>query len=151
MPEENYDLDIVDDPYANEEEGEGDNVCDDDSRQEVHFGKDGSILYKRKVPRIIYSVEFKKEHDKENYYRELVMLYIPWRNENSLLNNCISYEEVYLQNQHTIERVREKFVHSNTLNISNLANQINLEDESNCPLTEMQHTEEQDIRDGSRL
>lgn len=65
LPEENYDLDIVDGPYANEEEGEGDNVCDDDSKQEVHFGKDGSILYKRRVPHMIYSVGFNKEHDKE--------------------------------------------------------------------------------------
>lgn len=37
------------------------------------------------------------------------------------------------------------------MNISNLANQINLEGESNCPFTEMQHTEEQDIHDGSML
>lgn len=99
--EDDYDLDNVDDPHKTDES----NI---DNFDEVHFAKDGSILRRRKVERIIYSVGFNKDHDKENYYRELLMLYIPWRNENTIIGESNSYEERYYICQNTIQNVRKK-------------------------------------------
>jgi hypothetical protein len=117
LPEENYDLDTVDDPYHNCGNSET-NVPEDD--REMHNARDGSILYRRKVPRIIYSVAFDVNDNRENYFRELIMLYIPWRNENALMEDFNSYEEKYFAYQTIIDQVRKKFVNENTVNISQL-------------------------------
>ena len=53
---------------------------------------------KRSKARIIRSIGFNKMADPENiYYRELIMLFTSWRNENiDLIGNCSSYQEHYL-------------------------------------------------------
>ena len=44
---------------------------------------------KRKKPKIIRSVSFNKDKDPENYFREQLMLYTPWRNETTdLMKEC---------------------------------------------------------------
>ena len=43
--------------------------------------KGGIMLIKRQKHRIIQSVRFNKNKDPENYCREQIMLYTPWRNE----------------------------------------------------------------------
>lgn len=60
LPEDSYELDVIDDPYYNENES---TIANED---EEHFARDGSVLTKRKTPRVIYSVGYNKEHDKEN-------------------------------------------------------------------------------------
>ena len=48
---------------------------------------------KRSRARIITSVWFNKERDPEKHYRELIMLFTPWRNEETdLIANCSSYQ-----------------------------------------------------------
>lgn len=86
--EDNYDLDNVDNFYEIDES----NI---DNFDEVYFVKDGFILRRRKVERIIYFVGFNKDYDKENYYRELLMFYIFWRNENIIIGESNFYEERY--------------------------------------------------------
>lgn len=52
---------------------------------------------KRSKARIIRSVGFNKIADPEKHYRELIMLFTSWRNENTdLIGNCSSYQENYL-------------------------------------------------------
>ena len=46
--------------------------------------KGGMKLVKRKRAKIIRSVRFNKEKEPENYYREQLMLYTPWRTEQRL-------------------------------------------------------------------
>lgn len=67
----------------------------DDMREIPKITKDSNKpLEKRKKARILRSVMFKKDKDPENYYRELLMLYIPWRNENlDLSSDSESYKQ----------------------------------------------------------
>ena len=52
---------------------------------------------RRSRARIIRSVGFNKVSDSEKHYRELIMLFTSWRNENTdLIGNCSSYQEHYL-------------------------------------------------------
>ena len=58
----------------------------------------GMKLVKRKKPKIIRSVRYNKEKDPENYYREQLMLYIPWRNEHKdIISSCKTFQERYGQ------------------------------------------------------
>ena len=52
---------------------------------------------KRSTARVIRSVWFNKEKDPEKHYRELIMLFTSWRNEQTDLKaNCPSYEARFL-------------------------------------------------------
>lgn len=85
--EDNYELDIIDDfddinvNEINEESIIEDVNCVVECEYEVYFVRDGFILKRRKVLRVIYSVGFNKDYDQENYYCELIMFYILWRKE----------------------------------------------------------------------
>lgn len=60
--------------------------------------KGGMKLVKRTKPKIIRSVRFHKSKDPENHYREQLMLYAPWRKENTdLLGHCETYQERFNQ------------------------------------------------------
>ena len=69
-----------------------DNTDDDPSHyrgfefEEQYYLKGGMKLVKRKKSMIIRSVHFNKSKDPENYFREQLMLYTPWRDENKDLN-----------------------------------------------------------------
>ncbi|CAB4042084.1 Hypothetical predicted protein, partial [Paramuricea clavata] len=77
--------------------------CDDfseneaiDLNQQEYQLKGGLTLVKRSTPKVIRSVRFNKVKDPENYYREQLMLYTPWRNElKDLLGTCESYLQMY--------------------------------------------------------
>lgn len=63
----------------------------------------GMKLVKRTKPKIIRSVRFHKDKDPENYFREQLMLYAPWRKENTdLVTDCKSYQERFEQLKQTI-------------------------------------------------
>ena len=54
-------------------------------------------IKKRSQARIIQSVWFNKEAQPENHYRELIMLFIPWRNEQTdLIGKYSSFQEHYV-------------------------------------------------------
>lgn len=82
-----------------------DNVDDDppDENNEIddttkYKKRGGMKLVKRKRAKIIRSVRFNKEKDPENYYREQLMLYTPWRNEQTdLIKDCETYQHRYQQ------------------------------------------------------
>ena len=62
---------------------------------------------KRTRARVIRSVFYDKEANPEKHYRELIMLFTPWRNEETdLLSNFTSYQEKYLHVKDTIEEQR---------------------------------------------
>ena len=63
---------VDDDPTAE------DNQTDNTTEYKL---KGGMKLVKRKIGKIVRSVRFNKKKDPENYYREQLMLYTPWRNE----------------------------------------------------------------------
>lgn len=57
----------------------------------------GNLKYqKRKKPKVIRFVNIKKEVDSENHFRELILLFYPWRKEQDLIANFSSFEEKYI-------------------------------------------------------
>ena len=55
--------------------------------------KNGIIIRRRKVPRVITYVRFSLKTDPENYYREKLMLFMPWRDESvDLLSGTDTFE-----------------------------------------------------------
>ena len=82
--EENNDDDNNESSSNDENE---DNLEDENGAEDRHSSvllytaKNGTIYKKRKVPKIIRYVRYNKKKDLENYCREQLMLFIPWRNE----------------------------------------------------------------------
>nr|XP_058946351.1 uncharacterized protein LOC131774356 [Pocillopora verrucosa] len=60
---------------------------------------------KRSKARIIRSVWYNCEKDPEKHYRELIMLFTSWRNEDTdLLANCSSYQERFINVKDSINK-----------------------------------------------
>lgn len=69
-----------------------------DFKTEEYDLRGGFKLTRRTVPKVFRSVRYNKNKDPENYYREQLMLYVPWRNEDKDLNHdhgCGTFEEKY--------------------------------------------------------
>ena len=61
-------------------------------------------------PRIIRSVWFNVKSQPEKHYRELIMLFTPWRNEETdLLANCSSYHERFLLLKEQIDKQMKQY------------------------------------------
>ena len=75
----------------------------DDLNEDSIFDEDGHsleffksyILKKRKKKKIIRFVGYSKILDSENFHREQILLFYPWRNEEILKNPFSTYEEKY--------------------------------------------------------
>lgn len=68
---------------------------------------------------MIRYVRFNKNQDPENYYREQLMLFLPWRKEiEDFLGSHSSYESKFIQNKDIIFNNREtypmKIIYHNT-------------------------------------
>ena len=118
---------------------------------DVNFGqgefhlRGGYKLVKRSVPKIIRSVRYNKNKHSENYFREQLMLYMPWRNEEDLIYGCQTFEEKYMQLEDVIVENRYNEFHTDILEKA-LADLHNIEcneyDGNIAP--NAQHIEEQD-------
>ena len=75
-------------------------------------------IRKRTQARVIRSVWFNKEAQPEKHYRELIMLFTPWRNEQTdLMGNYSSFQEHYIARYDEIgEQMRQYAVCSEDLN-----------------------------------
>ena len=87
-----------------------------DENTETYVSSINSIK-KRSVARIIRSVWFNRYAQPENHYRELIMLFTPWRNEqNDLMGNYSSFQEHYVTRYDEItEHMRQYAVCSEDL------------------------------------
>ncbi|XP_043472427.1 uncharacterized protein LOC122505072 [Leptopilina heterotoma] len=73
------------------------------------LNNDGYVRY-RKNPRVIRFRRYNKETDPENFYREQLMLYVPWRNEElELLNNEINIKDRYYSFKDVISKESRQF------------------------------------------
>jgi hypothetical protein len=98
--------DLLPEPFApvNEDEVEEEPEKDEESEPSA------TAQYKRrKRPHILRSVHFNPETDIENYYRELIMLYYPWRNESNLKHTHSCYADRYKELEADIEECRKKY------------------------------------------
>ena len=76
-------------PFATASGNNDDDLCNELSDEKKNK--------KRSIARVIRSVWFNKEKDPEKHYRELIMLFTPWRNEETdLLANSSSYKARFL-------------------------------------------------------
>ena len=89
-----------------------DDICDDESEESSNLFqlRGGMRLVKSVKAKIIRSVRFSKDKDPENYFREQLMLYSPWRNEKSDLNGkCETYKQRYEQLANIIAKNKEQY------------------------------------------
>lgn len=69
-----------------------------------------STYRERRKPKIIRTVHYNPDKDIENHYRELLMLYSPWRNEElDILGKFSTYTERFQELESTIEIKRQLF------------------------------------------
>ena len=65
-----------------------------------------TVYRRRKKDRIICYVNYSKKKDLENHYHERLMLFFPWRNEETdVKGNCDSYKEKYMMHKDDIEKI----------------------------------------------
>ena len=67
-------------------------------------------IKKRTKKKIIRFRNFKLHQDAENYYREQLMLFLPWSNEEEDLIH-INHEETFELNKDSIRQKRSEYVH----------------------------------------
>ena len=100
LPEEDYSLDLQDD-VVNALEQESDLI---ESNQTLYEFKDGTIMKKRKKQKVIRYQPIALNADREGHYRQLVMLFTAWRNEEvDLFHTCQTYEESYMKMKNVID------------------------------------------------
>ena len=73
-----------DDHVMEDESGDYEGVIlQTSSDDDYHIMKDGTVIRRRSFRKIIRWFGYGKENDPESYYREQLMLFLPWRNETS--------------------------------------------------------------------
>ena len=95
------------------------NICKNSSTESMNAksvictSKDGTVYKTQKRDRIIRYVNYNKTNHHEHHYRERLLLFLPWRDEEcDLLCDCNSHEEKYNLHKEKIESIRinyEKF------------------------------------------
>ena len=112
----NKKADIDNLPVETENENNDDEVLDNENSLTSVSPKNS--IKKRSQARIIRSVWFNKDAQPEKHYRELIMLFTPWRNEQTdLMGNFSSYQEHYIARYDEIsEQMRQYAVCSEDLN-----------------------------------
>ena len=132
----------------------GDNFDDNLTLDELemcqeHELKGGFKFMKRCKPKIIRSVRFNKNKDPENYSREQLMLYIPWRNEKKdLVQNCETYQERFEQVNNIIAQNRLQYECNSEIidkAIEDIENDELEEFSEVAPNTQHRQNEDQDI------
>ncbi|XP_076461676.1 uncharacterized protein LOC143294132 [Babylonia areolata] len=85
LPENDYEEDVTDDIWN----------ADASSGDEYRL-PDGRVLCRRTKSKILRCVRFSRESEAENHFREKLMLYLPWRDEQKdIIGQCESYCERY--------------------------------------------------------
>ena len=133
-----------------DEETNDDDVCDDNITDKSQ-AKGG--IKKRTNSRVIRSVWFNREAQPEKHYRELLMLFTPWRNEETdLISHYSSFQEHYLARHDEInEQMKQYAVCSEDLNdIQEHLNDDDNEDQFDSIAPVTQATEAQDEDEGNQ-
>ena len=97
----------------NQDIQEGANIAHDPISSDFLFkAKTGTVYKSRKVPKVIRYVRYNKKKDPENYCREKLMLFLPWRNEaKDLLDTFDTYEAHYNSLKTSLEAKVNEYEH----------------------------------------
>ncbi|XP_062570615.1 uncharacterized protein LOC134232646, partial [Saccostrea cucullata] len=115
----------------------------------VHL-KNGIKIRRRKNKRVIRYVGYSQKTNSEQYYRERILLFLPWRNENAdLLGSHQTYEQHYREKACMIQVKQKQYEHFvDELEQARLQAEEDLDDlETVAPNTE--HAEAEDAEIGS--
>ena len=86
------------------------NLIDTDHRVRYSVTKGNIKIVLRTKPKIIRYVKYSQKVDPENYFREQLMLFFPWRNEEvDLLNGHKTYEDHFKAVSQKIESTRQEY------------------------------------------
>ena len=100
ISDDSCDQDINDDDY--DEETTADELFNDDKT--IVVLKNGIKIRKRQTGQIIRYVRFNKKSDEENHFREKLLLFLPWRNEDTdLLADHSTYKNHYLNRKNEVD------------------------------------------------
>jgi len=128
-------------------EGEAENISDDedddDGENKPKVRNNKYIL--RTKERVIRYVNFRKEINEKEYWREMVMLYHPWRNEEESLLNDANVMRIFRENS---DAILQKYAHYHSLNIDELENLVkeveeNLKDFADQEIEEFEKIEDE--------
>lgn len=85
-------------------ESDIEDIFDNDIHEETSTSKcaeikliDGTVLKKRTEKKIIRYVRYSKEKDPENFYREMLLLFYPWNQENKVKREFQTYGEAFTE------------------------------------------------------
>lgn len=82
-----------------------------DSLLTTHY-KVGTLVYKRRQrAKIIRFVRYDEEKDRENYCRERLLLFHPWRSEDQLLGEFKTYQDCYSYVKYAISEKECQYNH----------------------------------------
>ena len=137
LPETDFHDNVDDDPCDENDES------DDTTEYQL---KGGMKLVKRKKAKIRRSVKFNKENDPENYCREQLILFTPWRNEEKdLIKYCKTYQERYKQVEAIVKSNKEQYEYHSDI-LDKAIKDLNDNDNYSAPVAPItQHMNEQDI------
>ncbi|CAC5389819.1 unnamed protein product [Mytilus coruscus] len=88
-----------------ENEEENADVIEENNNKINIILKNGIRIYQRKTPKVIRYIKYNYKTDSENFYRERLMLFYPWRNE---LSDLQCGHETYEKRYFTVSRLLEK-------------------------------------------
>jgi ATP-dependent exoDNAse (exonuclease V) alpha subunit len=120
-PVEEVDVEAL--PDSNEIDDDDDETPSDRHKLKSFPLKDDSgIMKERKKPKVIRYCRFCYHKEPENYFREMCLLFLPWRNEESDISekNC---QELYLANEEVIKLNYQKF-NASELDFDSIAREI---------------------------
>ena len=104
-----------DDSCDSSSSNESEDSLDDGNIQSsdlLYKAKNGTKYKKRKVPRVIRYVKYNEKKDPENYFREQLMLFVPWGNEQKdLLGSFNTFEAHYKSVQTSLIPKRNECEH----------------------------------------
>ena len=90
-----------------------------DGTQTVFKMKNGKgWISKRTKKKIIRYRNFQLHQDPEDYYREQLMLFVPWNNKEQDLIH-INHEEIFALHKDTVQQKRSEYVHDEALKFDN--------------------------------
>ena len=146
--------DLLETEYV--EDTSDDVICpsEEDILQHTYVFKNGIEIVQRKKLCVLRWVHFDVETESEKFYRELLMLFTYWRNEEKdLIKNFNSFEESYMTRRSFIEKKRAEYENNKELLhdieqacLNNTSDEISLSVAPEC-----EHQEEIDRNLGETL
>ena len=149
-----YDTDHEDDPEPDNDDAADDDDVHDPSQMLINITLPSGVKIKTcKKQKVIRFVNYNKKNDAENYAREKLMLYTPWRREpKDLLGDHKTYSDHLHANKEQVEIKMNEYEPNKTITWEVLEEAINREhdDEDAVVAPSTQQVEADDTLEGPR-